>query len=81
MKMKEDDVTRQFFIAVEHLLIEMSNIVGAIFYLLAAHCVFNVAYHNKAKDVLLFLQSKVFNLPCTDGKKSATSIAHTSGIV
>ena len=54
----EDDATRQFFIVVKHLLIEVSNIVGAIFYLLAAHCVFNVAYHNKAKDVLLFLQSQ-----------------------
>ena len=78
----EDDATRQFLIAVEqHLLIEVSNTVGAIFYLLAAHYVFNVAYHNKAKDVLLFLQSKVFTLPCTDGKRSATNMAHKTGIV
>ena len=55
----EDDVTRQFLIDVEqHLLIEVSNIMGAIFYLLAAHYVFNMAYHNKAKNVLLFLQSQ-----------------------
>ena len=76
----EEEDNRQCFIAVEQqLTVEVTNIVGAIFYLLATHYVFNVQYHAKAKDLLLFLQGKVLKLPCPL-TKSATTTTHTTGI-
>ena len=48
----EDTELQQFFIAVEHeLILETSNLTGAIFLCIAAHNVYNLAYHKKTGDI------------------------------
>ena len=55
------DVLPQYFVAIEQqLLIECKSIERAIFTVLAAHYAFNIEYHPMVKDVLYFLQEKVF---------------------
>ena len=80
---EEIDVTKQYFLAVkQELMIETSNVVVALFYLLASYYIFNLQYHSKSKDVLSFLQEKVAGLPSTGTayKKTPTVVAHTAGI-
>ena len=61
-------------------MIESSNIFAAVYYLIAAHYVFNLAYHSKVNYVLLFLQEKVFGLPSSSVKRIPTTLTHFSGI-
>lgn len=53
----------------------------AIFLCLAAHYVFNIEYHPKAKDVWEFIQENVLDISSKGNKKrNATSSTHFSGI-
>lgn len=61
-------------------MIESSNIFAAVYYLVAAHYVFNVAYHSKVNYVLLFLQEKVVGLPSTNVKRTPSTLTHFTGI-
>ena len=71
----------QYFISVEQtLILESSNIFGAVFYWMAAHYIFNVQYHPRASSVLLFLQEKVFSLPSNSVRRTPTFMTHVSGI-
>ena len=75
---EESDVCGQYFIAIEQtLMLENSNIFAAIFYLIAAHYIFNVQYHAKALPILLFLQEKV---PSTNIRRTPTTLTHFTGI-
>jgi hypothetical protein len=77
----EGDMLPQYFIAIEQcLMLESSNLIAGVFFLLGAHYIFNVMYHPKAKDVLTFLQEKVLHLPSKLSKRSPSVIAHVSGI-
>lgn len=76
-----NDLLQQYFIAVEqHLVMESSNLVAVIFYLLSAHYIFNVQYHPKAKELLSFLQEKVLCLSSSKYKRSPAIVSHISGI-
>ena len=76
-----DELAAQYFIAIEQILmIESSNVFAAVYYLIAAHYVFNLAYHSKVNYVLLFLQEKVFGLPSSSVKRTPTTLTHFSGI-
>ena len=77
----EDDLDAQYFISVEQtLILESSNIFGAVFYWIAAHYIFNVQYHPKVSSVLLFLQEKVLSLPSKSMRRTPTFMTHVSGI-
>ena len=79
----DSEVENQFFISIEQkLCLECSNIVGAVFYLIAAHYVFNIDYHNKAHDALLFIQENFLALPSSSArsKKGLNSSSHIQGI-
>ena len=74
-----EDVTKQYFIAVEQdLMMETSTSLAALFFLFAAHYVFN--YHTKVKECMQFLQQKVFALPFPNFRRSATTVAAIAGI-
>ena len=62
------------------------NFVFAV-YLVASHYVFNLSYHCKARDVLLFIQEMLLGLPtqpatCSKTTKKGTNSAslHIQGI-
>ena len=77
------NVENQFFISIEQqLCLECSNIEGAVFHLIAAHYVFNIDYHNKAHDALLFIQENFLALPSSSArnKKGLNSSSHIQGI-
>ena len=83
----EEDIQGQYFISIElQIMMESSNLVTAIFNLLAAHYVLNLAYHPKVKDLLTFLQEEVLGVPSSDDKGkakqrlTALSSCHVSGI-
>lgn len=80
--MDDEECQDQLFIVVEReLMLETSNIVSALFNLVAVHYVFNLDYNVKAKDLFRFLQEKVLTLKPTDtSKKSITISSHTAGI-
>ena len=60
-------------------MMESSNLISAIFLCLAAHYIFNIEYHTKAKDVWEFLQENVLKVSSKGHKKrNATS---TTGII
>ena len=69
---EDEDVKGQYFVSIElQLMMEASNLVTAVFNLLASHYVLNLAYHPKVKDLLTFLQEKVLGvLSSGDGSKS-----------
>ena len=77
-----DDPMNQYFIAVEQtLLMQCSNAISAIFFLLAAHYIFNMAYHPKTNDILTFLQHKVAKLPLqVDHKWGTVAGTHIAGL-
>ena len=65
-----DDEVQQFFISIEKTLtMESSNFISALYFLLAAHYIFNMSYHQKAKDILSLLQVKVANLSALPSHK------------
>ena len=75
-----EDVIKQYFIAVEQeLMMETSTSLAALF-LFAAHYVFNLSYHAKVKECMQFLQQKVFALPSPNLRRSATTVAAIAGI-
>ena len=77
-----DEPVNQYFIAVEQiLLMQCSNAISAIFFLLAAHYIFNMAYHPKTNDILTFLQHKVAKLPLqVDHKWGTVAGTHIVGM-
>lgn len=84
----DEDIQGQYFIAIEqNLMMETSNLITAIYNLLASHYVLNLAYHPKAKDLLTFLQEKVLGVPSSDDKSKTkqrlnpVSSSHVGGIV
>ena len=88
----EGDEYDQYFIAVEQtLMLECRDIATALFLLLASHYVFNLSYHTKCTDFLIFIQEKVAKIPSvtsadSDSKhkkrkeKSPVALSHTNGI-
>ena len=69
------DAKTQFLIVVEReLMRETSNIVSALFNLVAVHYVFSLDYNAKAKDLFRYLQEKVLALKPTDTWKKSITI-------
>ncbi len=79
----EDSLMQQYFICVEQqLMMESSNLVSALFLCLAAHYIFNIQYHPKAKDVWEFIQMNMAKVSSKGTKKrNVTSCTHFSGII
>ena len=79
----EDGLMQQYFICVEQqLMMESSNLVSALFLCLAAHYIFNIQYHPKAKDVWEFIQENIANVSSKGTKRrNVTSCTHFSGIL
>ena len=76
-----EDVCGQFFVAVEQsVMLECSNIFATIFYLIAAHYMFNIEYHAKVNYPLLFLQENVLGLPSKSIKHTPTALSHFTSI-
>ena len=68
----DPDIPSRYFIAIEHIkIVECSSIHSSLFNVLAIHYVFNLEYHGKAKDILLFLQQKVMGIADQSRKTSA----------
>ena len=58
-----DEVDASYIIVIEkNPLLVCSAILSAIFTLFAVHYVFDIEYHEKAKDFYLFLEDKIFNV-------------------
>ena len=83
---EDSELPDQYFICVEQeLILECSSLEAAIFFCIASHYFLNLEYHPKGKDLWLFIQEKVLQLP-TKLKKGAkaylshSSSAHFSGI-
>ena len=83
---EDSELPDQYFICVEQqLILECSSLEAAIFFCIASHYFLNLQYHPKGKDLWLFIQEKVLQLP-TKLKKGAkaylspSSSAHFSGI-
>ena len=76
-----EDLAAQYFIAVEQkLMMESSNIFSAVYYVIAAHYIFNLSYHSKANFVLLFLQEKILGLQSPSVKRTLSISTHFTGI-
>ena len=77
-----DPELQQYFISVEQkLILECKSITAAIYYCIAAHYIYNLSFHPKSGDVWVFLQNKVFDLPCKgNSKKLPSRESHFSGI-
>ncbi len=57
----DEDALPQYFIGVEqHLMLESSTILSAIYFCVAAHYVFNLNYHKKSGSMWTFIQEKNF---------------------
>jgi len=73
----------QHFIAIERkLYMESTDLATALFHLVGCHYIFNLDYHQKLTDLMLFLQEKVVQIPSAAMTKwkSAVSITHVNGI-
>ena len=80
---KMDDENCQYFISLEgELILESQNLPSCVFNLLAAHYVFNLEYHPKSKDILIFIQEKILKLPSATItiRKSPLTVSHISGL-
>ena len=74
------DVQDKYFIAVEGtLLLECRDLVNSIFQLLSVHYVFNIQYHPKTENILLFLQEKMLGLSA-NGRKNPKYLSFTAAI-
>ena len=78
----DDDEKKQYFIAAEQsLILESSNLVCAMYFLLATHYIFNMDYSPKARDVLTFVQEKIASIPSKSGRKWGALVgSHFQGI-
>ena len=80
------ELPQQYFISVEQqLILECSSLESAVFLCIASHYFLNLEYHPKGKDVWLFIQEKVLQLPTKSRKGtkaylSPSTSAHFSGI-
>ncbi len=63
-----------------NLVIECGTLQTAIYVMLAAHYIFDIQYHPRVNDVLLFLQEKVLGLLDSQIKKSSVYLSVLSGI-
>lgn len=76
----EEDIN-QYFIAIEQTLImQTQNLVSAIFFVVAAHYIFNMNYHPKLKDLMTFLQVKMAGLKDERHKWGAVVGTHVNGL-
>ena len=58
------------------------NIATTVFLLIASHYVFNLSYHSKVYELLIFIQEKIGRIPSCSKKKSTPIMqSHISGIV
>ena len=64
------------------------DVATAFFLLLASHYVFNLSYHSKLGDFLIFVQERIAKIPSSTGlsqkkrkEKSPVSLSHVNGIV
>lgn len=58
----EQDDYDQYFLAIEQtLMLKSRDIATALFLLLASHYVFNLSYHSKSADFLIFVQEDCTN--------------------
>lgn len=88
MVIEQDDYD-QYFIAIEQtLMLESRDVASAFFLVLASHYVFNLSYHSKLADFLIFVQERIAKIPSfTDlsqkkrKEKSPVSLSHVNGIV
>ena len=72
-------------------MLESTNLASALFLLLATHYVFNLSYHTKAAELLMFIQEKFAKIPTVvfdlkhKGRKtkdkSPVASSHVVGIV
>ena len=63
MVIEQDDYD-QYFLAIEQTpMLESRNVATALFLLLATHYVFNLSYHSKSADFLIFVQERIAKIP------------------
>ena len=87
MVIEQDDYD-QYFLAIEQMLmLESRNVATALFLLLASHYVFNLSYHSKSADFLIFVQERIAKIPSFTAssqkkrkEKSPVSLSHVNGI-
>ena len=76
----EEDISDQFFIAVEKVvLLKCQSISTAVLLLLSVHYIFNIEYNPKIRDVLFFIQEYMLGLN-NETRKSAAYLSFTSAI-
>ena len=78
------EASSQYFLFVESIIItELPTFSEALILWFIAHYVLNLEYEKKIKEVALFFQEFIFDLPATaaDKKKSATYLSVTTDIV
>ena len=61
-------------------MMETTNISAAIFMCIAAHYIFNLAYHNKTTEVWSFVQERMIRLPSKVSKRPPSVLNHVTGI-
>ena len=59
---------------------EANSFVSAIYYLFVTHYIFNISYNIKLKDVMFFIQEKIFKIEDSTFKKSAIYSTTSSAI-
>ena len=80
---EKSELPELHFVCVEQqLILESSSLQSAIFLCLAAHYILNLEYHAKGRDVWLFIQEKILQLPTKrkGTKVSPSTSTHFSGI-
>ena len=68
----DNEILPPCFISIEQQLhMEANSYVSAIYYLFVTHYIFNMSYNTTLKDVMFFIQEKIFKILESTFKKSA----------
>ena len=77
----DDNIGQQLFIVIEgEMMLETNCLMSAVFGCVAAHYIFNLAYHEKTGDFWKFIQEKILGIPSKSCKKNPSTTSHFSGI-
>ena len=68
----DEDLPTQYCIAVEQVVhLDVSSIVKGIFVIISLHYIYDIHYHPRVLDFLLFFEDKILNIKVPSTKKSA----------
>ncbi len=62
------------------LMLESTNLIVAVFSVIAAHYIFNLSYHLKSGDFWVFIQERMMGIPSKKTKRHPSSATHFTGI-